>query len=73
MILADDFNSLTGKLDNFITADTPDFIPDLSENPVYDVDDFDIPRASMDKEVNNFGRDLISFCQCHRRKMYEII
>ena len=63
MMLAGDFNSRTGELDDFIIDDDfPDFIPELSENPSYDVDDFDIPGASMDKEVKNFGRDLISFC-----------
>ena len=56
MMLAGDFNSRTGELDDFITDDdSPDFIPELSENPSYDVDDFDIPRASMDKEVNNWS------------------
>ena len=65
MMLAGDFNSRTGELDDFIIDDSPDFIPELSENPSYDVDDFDIPRASMDKEVNKFGHDLISFCQSY--------
>ena len=65
MMLAGDFNSRTGELDDFIIYDSPDFIPELSENPSYDVDDFDISWASMDKEVNNFGRDLISFCQSY--------
>ena len=65
MMLAGDFNSLTGELDNYIINDSPDFIPELNENPSYDVDDFDIPRVTMDKEANNFGRDLISFCQSY--------
>ena len=59
MMLADDFNSRTGELDDFIINDSPDFIPELGENSSYDVDDFEIP--SMGKEVNNFGCDLISF------------
>ena len=62
MMFAGDFSSRTGELDDFI-IDSPDFIPELSENPSYDLHDFDILRASMDKKVNNFGRDLISFCQ----------
>ena len=65
MMLAGDFNSRTGELDDIIINDSPEFILELSENPSYDADDFDIPRASMDKEVNNFGRDLISFCQSY--------
>ena len=66
MMLAGDFNSPPDQLDDFIIDDSPDFIPKLSENPSYDVDAFDIPRASMNKEVNNFGRDLISFSQSYR-------
>ena len=54
-----------GELDEFIINDSQDFIPELSENPSYDVDDFDIHRASMGNEVNNVGRDLISFCQSY--------
>ena len=65
MMLAGDFNSRTGELDDFIINVTPDFIPELSENPSYYVDDFDIPRTSMGKDVNNFGRDFISFCQAY--------
>ena len=33
MVLAGDFNSRTGELDDFIINDSPDFIPELSENP----------------------------------------
>ena len=61
MMLAGDFSSRTGELEDFIINDSPDFISELSENPFYDVDDFDIPRADMDKEVNNFCRDLRTF------------
>ena len=54
MMLAGDFNSRTCESDDFIINDSRDFIPELNENPSYDVDDFGIHRVSMDKEVNNF-------------------
>ena len=43
--------SRTGELDHCIINDSLEFIPEISENPSFDVDDFDIPRASIDKEV----------------------
>ena len=32
-----------GELDDFIINDSPDFIPELCENPSHDVNDFDMP------------------------------
>ena len=65
MMLSGDFNCRAGELDDFSVNESLECIPELSENPSYNVDDFDIRRARMDKEVNNFGRDLISFRQSY--------
>ena len=65
-MLAGDYNARTGELDDFIMTDSTEFVPELCklcDNPSYHTDDFNMPRENVDKEINNYGRDLISFCQ----------
>ena len=50
---------------DFIMTDSTEFVPELCDNPSYDTDDFNMPRENVDKEINNYGRDLISFCQSY--------
>ena len=46
-------------------TDSTEFVPELCDNPSYDTDDFNMPRENVDKDSNNYGRDLISFCQSY--------
>ena len=46
-------------------TDSTEFVPELCDNPSYDADDFNTPRENVDKEINNYGRDLISLCQSY--------
>ena len=46
-------------MDDYIILDNPDSIPELSKNTNYEVDSFNIPRNSKDKELNNFGKELV--------------
>ena len=65
IMLARDFSARTGELDDFIMTDSTEFVPELRDNPSYDTDDFNIPKENVDKEINNYGRDLIRFCQSY--------
>ena len=65
IMLAGDFNARTGELDDFIMTDSTEFVPELCDNPSYDTNDFNMPRENVDKEINNYGRDLISFGQSY--------
>ena len=65
IMLAGDFNARTGELDDFIMTDSTEFVPELCDNPSYDTDDFNMPRENVDKQIDNYGRDLISFCQSY--------
>ena len=64
-MLAGDFSARTGELYDFIMTDSTEFVPELCDNPSYDTDDFNMPRGNVDKKINNYGRDLISFCQSY--------
>ena len=69
LILGGDFNSRTSDIDDYIILDNPDFIPELSESANYESDSFNIPRNSKDKELNNYGRELVSFCRSYGMHM----
>ena len=61
IMVAGDFNARTGELDDFIMTDSTEFVLELCDNPSYDTDDFNLPRENVDKEIKNYGHDLISF------------
>ena len=63
LLLVGDFNSRTGNMDDFILRDDTDLIPELSENPTYQTDNFQSPRSNSDMEINNYGKHLISICK----------
>ena len=69
LILGGDFNSRTSDMDDYIILDNPDFIPELSVNTNYESDSFSIPRNSKDKELNNYGRELVSFSRSYGMHM----
>ena len=52
-------------MDDYTILDNPDFIPELSENTNYESDSFNIPRNSKGKELNNYKRELVSFCRSY--------
>ena len=60
-MLAGDFSARSGELNDFIMTDSTEFVLELCDNPSYDADDFNMPRKNVDKEINNYGRNLISF------------
>ena len=62
IMLAGDFNARSGEVDDFIMTDSTEFVLELHDSPSYDTDDFNMPRENVDKEINNYGRNLISFC-----------
>ena len=55
-----DFNSRTGNENDFIPDDDSNFV--VNDFQVYNADSFNIPRASKDTIVNNFGLSLLSLC-----------
>ena len=65
LLLVGDFNSRTGNMDDFILRDDADLIPELSENPTYQTDNFQAPRSNSDTEINNYGKHLISICKSY--------
>ena len=65
ILLAGDFNSRTGHLEDYILSDNTDYIPEIDGNDNYDTDHFEVPRNSKDPEQNSFGRELISFCRSY--------
>ena len=65
LLLVGDFNSRTWNMDDFILRDDTDLIPELSENPIYQTDNFQAPRSNSDTEINNYGKHLISICKSY--------
>ena len=65
IMLAGYINTRTGELDDFIMTDSTEFVPELCDNPSCDTGDFNMPRENVDKEINNYGSDLIGFCQSY--------
>ena len=65
ILLAGDFNSRTGHLEDYIFSDNTDYIPEIDGNDNYDTDHFEVPRNSKDPEQNSFGRELITFCRSY--------
>lgn len=78
MVMAGDFNSRTGTMDDFLDLEW-ESIFDLNQNAVgFEVDNFNgglsrkelheknisLKRSNMDKFINRNGRNLISFCKC---------
>ena len=53
-----DFNARSGTLSGYITNDSPTHLPlppECTSDEVW-------PRVSEDKEVNNYGKELIDLC-----------
>ena len=65
ILVAGDFNSRTGHLEDYILSDNTDYIPEIDGNDNYDLDHFEVPRNSKDPEQNLFGRELITFCRSY--------
>ena len=65
ILLAGDFNSRTGHLEDYILSDNTDYIPEIDGNDNYDTDHFEVPRNSKDPEQNSFGWELITFCRSY--------
>ena len=65
LLLVGDFNSRTVNMDDFILRDDTDSIPELSESPTYQTDNFQAPRSNSDKEINNYGKHLIFICKSY--------
>jgi hypothetical protein len=59
LLVTGDLNARTGSLQDFLVDDASDYIPGMDW---YIPDDFDIPRCSKDRVVNDFGQGLIDLC-----------
>ena len=52
-------------MDDFILRDNTDSITELFENSTYQTDDFQVPRSSSDREINNYSKHFISICKSY--------
>ncbi|KAK6168821.1 hypothetical protein SNE40_019995 [Patella caerulea] len=62
IILAGDFNSRTGDLEDYVENDSLRYIQDIE---IYEPDIFNIRRYNLDKEINNYGRQLIDLLMAY--------
>ena len=64
ILIAGDFNARTGSLDDFIMQDDDetDMYLHILNDMEYNKDSFHSPRISRDKEVNDYGKDMINLC-----------
>ena len=61
VIVSGDFNARIGEEPDFIFDDSPIYV--VNDTSGYEEDTFpNIPRVSKDREVNTFGRSLLSLC-----------
>ncbi|KAK6195700.1 hypothetical protein SNE40_001072 [Patella caerulea] len=60
--LAGDFNSRTGDLEDYVENDSLRYIQDIE---IYEPDIFNIRRHNLDKEINNYGRQLIDLLKTY--------
>ncbi len=66
IILGGDFNSRTGKVQDYIEQETSEY---GNTDPEQDIDDIFTNRFLQDKTINNLGKSLIALCLMYRLKI----